>query len=155
MKQTYVRPKKCMVPRCPNTPNASRGLCHACYKRAQILVAEGKTSWQELIDAGRFQPARRQATDNPELFTWFLPNQKPQPNGGPKHHILPAEQDELLDAITDPSDDAEEHVRTIILEKIRDMMEVYGLHTTNTIGKLIARMEEELLQMKGDPDDPG
>jgi hypothetical protein len=141
MKQAYVRPKKCMVPTCPNTPNASRGLCHACYKRAQILVAEGKTSWQELIDNGRCQPARRAATDDPTMFGWFLPNAPQQP---PKHKILPPEQEELLDALTDPSEDAEEHMRTIILDKIRDMMETYGLTTTNTIGKLIARMEEQV-----------
>jgi hypothetical protein len=74
------------------------------------------------------------------MFQWFLPN-APNP---PKDRILEPEQEELLDALTDPREEGEEHVRTIILDKIRDMMETYGLTTTHTIGKLLARFEEQV-----------
>jgi hypothetical protein len=44
--------KICLVPKCGNKVRA-RGLCPSHYAYTQYLVAEGKTSWVDLVAEGK------------------------------------------------------------------------------------------------------
>ena len=52
---------KCLNPNCER-PAKSRGLCAACYVRANEVVKEGLTTWKKLEAAGKILPAQRQKT---------------------------------------------------------------------------------------------
>jgi len=61
----------CMRPGC-TSPSYCRGLCHGCYQAASVLVRQGKTTWDKLVQAGKAEPPRypkRGATQ------WFLEGQ--------------------------------------------------------------------------------
>ena len=44
---------RCLTKNCARSATAhSRGLCLVCYSRAKKAVADGKTTWDELVDLG-------------------------------------------------------------------------------------------------------
>lgn len=57
--RTVVAPHKrtCKVPRC-GMAAISRGLCATHYQTAYQLIMVGKTTWEELEQRGRVDPAR-------------------------------------------------------------------------------------------------
>ena len=132
---------KCLVTACDRPPHNARGLCEACYKFARQLVIQGRTTWKQLEDDGKCLRKRRRESNEIERF--FLPTKL----------IAALEERQLLLAIAktkeDPiSSEAQDHVRGIILDHIRELMDGYGLTTTNTIGRLIAALESTMQRWK-------
>ena len=60
--------QKCLNPNCEK-PAHSRGLCAACYVRANEVVRAGLTTWKKLEAAKRVLPSQRQ---KPSTKQWLL-----------------------------------------------------------------------------------
>jgi hypothetical protein len=48
----------CLTPGC-SRPVKTRGLCQACYSKANASVNEGVVSWEKLVELGLAKPSAR------------------------------------------------------------------------------------------------
>lgn len=44
--------EECKVPGCENPGNGARGQCKSCYKRFNLQVKSGETTWEKIIRKG-------------------------------------------------------------------------------------------------------
>jgi hypothetical protein len=60
--------KKCLNPNCRNHAH-TRGLCSACYVRANEVVRAGLTTWEKLETTKKILPSQRQKSSTKK---WLL-----------------------------------------------------------------------------------
>ncbi len=61
----------CLFPECPKKRD-SRGLCHAHYGVARVLVKRGTCSWESLEAAGKSLPISKGGSRPGKSQRWFM-----------------------------------------------------------------------------------
>ena len=65
---TNMNATKCLNPKC-STPAKVRGLCPACYVRANEVIKKGLTTWNKLEATKRILPPQRKRKST---VNWLL-----------------------------------------------------------------------------------
>jgi hypothetical protein len=68
MMHTIMNATKCLNPKCQSNAKV-RGLCPACYVRANEVIKKGLTTWKKLEATKRVLPSQRQKT---ATVKWLL-----------------------------------------------------------------------------------